>query len=452
MLYRLFLYNTNAFRSSPVIGEMNHAVAMNSDQYWRSHETARYMAPFDSESVARQIEKELTDPVAEQCKCRCIVEYPPKMHRKVSYIFLATSFEKAAEVLPRVHAIAAENGLVMYDAELNRTYYRELVDVPYITMQTRQQALRLAITESVKPVWSVRCILLPVKGERKECAYAITLRKDAAVSFGERNERFYACLRDNLAVGEKLTCEDRCYTVSGHGYSVTYVLEGYKKQPDRIGFVENGVPKTALLHRMGVEAAYRWTEECGGVTPESVLQRTVLREMRKNIPNPGTRYVVSAKISKWIRKLPIDIGYRKLGPCGSAIRFHVVPDRDDPAPEEVSVLAIEESDAGYILPFIHDVYPYFMERYYLTPNHLPAEMWWRIMERLRKAKNMILHDTFNPELEPYIVKFPYYNTAELLYSHRFEAVLLIDIFLQWSEAQLDAYECNDDLMFNIQGP
>ncbi|MCQ2354905.1 MAG: hypothetical protein MJ102_07400 [Clostridia bacterium] len=132
-------------------------------------------------------------------------------------------------------------------------------------------------------------------------------------------------------------------------------------------------------------------------------------------------------------------------------------------------MKIEEESASFILPFINDIYPDFYARYYLSSNHISSEMWCRILDRLREAKKMILEDSFNPILKPYIEKFNLFvlsnhpdtnywdkikktDDAQFVFEHRYEIANLYDVFIKWSEAQLKAHVYCDDLMFNIQGP
>ena len=110
------------------------------------------------------------------------------------------------------------------------------------------------------------------------------------------------------------------------------------------------------------------------------------------------------------------------------------------------MLKIEEESASFILPFIHDVYPHFYERYYLAENHLPTEMWSKIIDRIKAAKEMIVNDTYCLELEKYIDSFNLfvldkrndprlwksnkeYNPVEFVFEHRFEiAYLSFELF------------------------
>ena len=80
---------------------------------------------------------------------------------------------------------------------------------------------------------------------------------------------------------------------------------------------------------------------------------------------------------------------------------------------------------------------------------------------------MILHDTFNPKLKPYIEKFNLFvlskeksewdriknEPIEFLHEHRYEVAHLYDIFVEWSKAQIEHHcNCGEARMFNIQGP
>ena len=175
----------------------------------------------------------------------------------------------------------------------------------------------------------------------------------------------------------------------------------------------------------------------------------------------------SVRITKWQRKQVFDIRYSGFGYYGSEIVFHIVPDDYYQDGDNISVLKIEEESASYILPFIHDVYPHFYERYYLAENHLPTEMWRRIINRIREAQDMVVNNTYCAELKKYIDSFNLFvlnknndpriwdksHDVDFVYEHRYEIAYLYEIFIQWSETQMYYYEhSGDDRMFNIQGP
>lgn len=92
-------------------------------------------------------------------------------------------------------------------------------------------------------------------------------------------------------------------------------------------------------------------------------------------------------------------------------------------------MAIEEYDAEPILTIVDAHYPYFGERCYLEENHLPVQMWRKIVEDCKTQKQK------------------YCN------AHNFKKAKLLDIFIRWSEAQLYRHEFSGEgRMLNIQGP
>ena len=131
------------------------------------------------------------------------------------------------------------------------------------------------------------------------------------------------------------------------------------------------------------------------------------------------------------------------------------------------MLSIVCDQATFILPFIADEVPYM--RYWKAENHIPLQMLDAIVSRMKEVKEMLVNDIRNPELKPYIDRFDLHElmlfrehdqkaVAEaikndpvgFLYEHRMEVAALYDVFIQWSEIQLQCY--SDDRMLNIQGP
>ena len=467
MLYRLYLYGTTAtVASSLTLRIINQTLASGSAKDWEEDDVAALLKPFDIIATITRIEKELTDPVSKTCKCKAIINYPPLGNERTGFIFIATSYDRAAEVLPRLHMIAAENDLVLYDAETHRSFFRELVDRTNITMKIRQQEIHRIISNEMKPLWKIRRIESSYEERDKACSYVVTICKNPQVSFEERNKQFYQLLQENLRDDESLICENQCYTISGEWYEISYVLEGYKKHPDKIGYVEKWYgeyrPKVSLLHRMGADTAFRWLQENAPEEKVRVQERMLASEMRNRYPNPGERFV---EISKWQKKQVFNIKY---GKYGGEFSFHVVPNNVYSNRNSISCLGLDCEAASFLLAFIHDVCPDVYERYY-DCNHISSQTWKRIIDRIRDAKDMILHDTFNSALQPYIKRFNLYifeninepdcwgniscmDDAQLVYAHRYQIADLLDAFVQWSEAQLETYAYDSGLMFNILGP
>ncbi|MBQ4577423.1 MAG: hypothetical protein IJA84_00030 [Clostridia bacterium] len=460
MRYRVYLYGTKAeHKALPVVNWVNRAVAAHEDREWKAHGADHRIAAFDAEAVLRQIEETLT--VAGICKCRPLVEYAPVIHGTVAYLKVVTSYEKAAEVLPKLYAIAAEHDLVLYDAETDRTFFRDLVDRGHIDLRLRERELYRAILREMQPLWKIRSIPDPAEEGEHRRFYVVTLRKDPQVSFEERNEKLYRCLKANLKDEEKLTCSARYYRIDGPRYTIRYAVEGYKKNADRFGSRKYGISRSIPLLRMGTEAAWRWMEGCTEMERDDILARMRFTEMRKAYPNPAQRLAESIRITKWQRKQPFDIRYSGVGLYGSEIVFRAVPWRTNDS-GNLSALKIEEESATFLLPFIEEFYPYLYDRYYLTENHLPWQTWRDILDRLKEVRETILRGDDYSALRPRLKEFNLYVLAEtgqkiddeevFIRQHRYEIAGLYDAFIQWSEAQMEAYRGSDDLMFSIMGP
>ena len=464
MLYRIFIYGTSAETGSALaISGINAAIRKNSSAEWDEDCADKALKEFDTSYVVNRINEVLTDTDTGLCKCKATVKYPPEGCIQTGYVYVAASYKNAMQVLPQLYAIAAENDLVLYDAETRKTFYRDLLDVSYISYRNRVQTLHQAICKEMHPLWTIRKIER-ISEERTEMAtYAVTLRKDPEVSFAQRNEQFYSCLKNSLTDKESLICKNKYYTIKTPMYAINFVLEGYKKHPDRIGYVEDGVPCVAPLHRMGADEAYRSIQKLYDTEKKDIFCRMNFTEMKKAYPNPAERFVQSVKITRWQQKQIFDVRYSGIGEYGSEILFHKVPDNFYDDASGISVLKIEEDSASFILPFVEDVYPYFSQRYNLDENHVPYQMLEDIVTRIDEAREMIVHDTFNPALTPYISRFclsiidPDYrekakstDNAQILYEHRYKAAALLDVFTRWARAQLDTYY--DHELFNIQGP
>lgn len=463
MIYRLYIYNTKAVdESAPAIGYINLALRKYYTELWKEYDVANVMEYFDVEKVKFQIESELQD------KCKVFVHYPPGGYEQKGYLCIVTSYDRIHEALPRIHAIAMENGLALYDAEARKCFFKSLVNSSLVLLRTRSQTLVRIISKKMTRVWKIRKIYEFPEDNFMSNGYVITLKKDIDKTFQERVKNFYNCLKNGLRDDEELKCDKEAFIVSGKQYSITFCLEGYKKYANMKGFYMNGLPSQALLRRMSIEQAFKWIENCSDIEEKDIQSRMHFAEMEEKFPNPADRFVESVNITKWQRKQIFSIRYSGFGYYGSEILFHIVPDDFYKDTARISVLKIEEESASYILPFIHDVYPYFYERYWLTENHLPTEMWRKIIERIKEAKNLILYNTYCPELKQYINEFNLFvlsnnyeedltriknRPIDFVYDHRYEITNLLDVFIQWSEIQLDYYERNgEQRMFNIQGP
>lgn len=460
MRYRIYVYDTTTeVYNDTILEYINTAISHKCEKEWNDNGAYKYLKAFDVQNIKAQIQNMLGD------KCQIIVKYPPKQHRQIPYLYISTAFSVVQEVLPALEYIVAKNKLALYDAERNKTYYKNLVDDAFITQKLREKTLKQTILKNTRALWHYNKIFSINMGNQNESAFVITVWRIKGVTFAERTKWFYECLLSALTEDETLECEDRTFKVYGTNYTMSFVFEGYKDHANMIGFVENGKESVALLHRMNTYNAIKWIEQCSKVEKDDIEARMCFTEMMLKYENPGDRLVKSVNITKWQRREIFDIRYSGFGYYGAEIVFNVVPENQ--MGSHISALKIEEETATFILPFIEDVYPYIYDRYNLTENYLPFAMWQKIIRRLEKVKKMIVNDTFNPDLLPYIEKFNLYvledentdfhtiknNPVQFLYEHRYQVSHLYDVLIEWSNVQLKYYwGCEGDGMINIQGP
>lgn len=463
MAYRVYIYSTSCTTASALGIEIcNLAISTNSMLQWKDNEAANCMRVFDIQSIIGKINSSLgTD-------CEIQIRTPPISATPVKYLCVSTSYEKAASVLPVLHCITSANDLVLYDEETKKVFFRELVNRTFITAKTRIEDFKRAILTEMKPVWTIRKIQHLASERDHDYSFVVTLRKDASKSFQRCCVEFYRCLTSNLGQNEQLSTENECFTVIGEWYSIVFCLEGYKKHPNQMGYYVHNQPWAKLIRRMGCDEAFCWLKRIPKIDKDTIFDRMNFREMVHAYPNPADRFIASVNISKWERKQPFNIHYQGIGPYGAEILFHIVPNEHYKDEREISVLAIEEESATFLLPFIHDIYPYFYDRYYLEENHLPLQMWEKIVERIKMARQEILSNPCGQVLAPYIDHFDLsilietdderlelyrQNKKAILLAHRFDIAHLYDTFIRWSEIQIEEYNVTGDgRMFNIQGP
>lgn len=462
MLYRLYLYGTDAVDvDAPVVRMINNALQTNSMSDWKRDSVGKYLTDMDAESIKSEIEKKIPG------KCHPIIVYPAYERCFQPFLFVATSYEVVQEVLPALYYVAAEYGLVFYNAEKDEVFYKPLKQYIRTNRKRRERQILAAIRQAMTPIWKERKIFEYQDREVVYSAYVVTLRKKKDKSYEDRAMDFYQCLKTSLAGNEELICENRAFIVKGSEYTIALCLEGYAKHAEMICFMEEGRPRKELIHRMGCLNAIRWMEQCTGEEKKDIIARMQFREMEERYKNPADRFVRSINITKQQRKEIFDFRYSGHGPIGSEVRFHYVPDDGYTDPKTVSVLKIEEESASFILPFFNDLYPYFYDRYYLTANHIPSQMWWDFIKKIKQAKESLKSNERVPEIESHIDRLDLYVLAQsesddntiredpflFLYNHRYDVAHFYDIFCQWAELQLDTYDVNaENGMFNIQGP
>lgn len=414
------------------------------------------MQEFDTEKVKNSIEKSTIDENNHPL-CKINILHTPQNH--IPYIKIFSSYEVIKNVLIEIHGIAAKYELQLFDAEAKRTFFKyDLYDKNFVNAKNRAAIINKAIQISVKSVWELKKIYFAKSYISYKSAYVVTLLKDKNLDLNDRIINFYDLLKSTLIEGEELYTNNRCFTIYGDGYQISYCLEAYKKSADRICYFENGEPQSRLNRRMSMHSALQYFDKLSQREKDVVLERMSFDEMTRAYPNPADRFVRSINISKELSKEKFDVRYVGIGEIGFA--FHRVPTEESNNSPEISCLKIDEDVASFILPIANDFYPYiYTERYYES-NYIPKQAFERIIDRMKHLKKLILTDTYNSELNAYVESFdlwcldPSYDRNEsktdIVYRYRFDIAHLYDMFIAWGECQLEY--CSHSAMINIQGP
>ena len=292
MLYKLYLYKPEkAARNEWVEAAVGKALKGCFDA-----DTAGHLLRFDAADIKARLEEKLGD------KCKVFVRSATAQYEAKEYIYIATSYALAREVLSLAYAVALENDLTLYDGETGKSFSGSPFDDAFITLRLREQELMRRITDAVGPVYRFRKIPFDKRDLDRSVCWCVTLRKDREQAFIVRVRRFYDCISGSLLDDEKLNCENGTFTLDGGGYSLSFCLEGYKKHANMYGYYENGEPKQALLRRMSVEESLRWMKDCDENEKNDIIKRMRFLEMECMYPNPADRLVNSVMKTKRQRK------------------------------------------------------------------------------------------------------------------------------------------------------
>lgn len=159
-------------------------------------------------------------------------------------------------------------------------------------MKTRIQEINEYLLRNSKTIYRLRKIRETSRSGRQICAYAVSLIKEHGMDLIGQTLSFYNSCKQVLAGGEKLVTENRYFKVVSDSFEVFYCLEAWRKNADKVCYVENDEIRIELLHRMGCEqAAGIFKRE--GVDPLELLNDV---ELLRGYDNPADRYAALAKL------------------------------------------------------------------------------------------------------------------------------------------------------------
>lgn len=155
MIYRLYMYSTTAAsENAPALRIVSSAVSKRFRPESIGESAMNYIKEFDAENVKNQIDAE------QNGKCLVTVEYPPDRYEQIPYLYIRTSFELIREVMPKLHAVASANGLALYDAEKQKTFYNDILDDTFITLRMREKELKKIFSMKTNRYGAIKRLLL----------------------------------------------------------------------------------------------------------------------------------------------------------------------------------------------------------------------------------------------------------------------------------------------------
>ena len=159
-----------------------------------------------------------------------------------------------------------------------------------VYMRSRARELITEIRAEFKPYYVLR--LERVLSENPRVSYVIVPRKGEG-GFIDRVKEFVSVLEKSLR-NETLIFEDKCFKVTGDGYAIQFVFEGYKRS-NMYGSAENNVVEARLLHRMGCFMAAYYVKKVDRYILPEIKSRMNEPEYISLYPCPGDRFVAICK-------------------------------------------------------------------------------------------------------------------------------------------------------------
>ena len=142
-------------------------------------------------------------------------------------------------------------------------------------------------------------------------SYCVTLSKKDNCPFEKAIIDFDTCLKTCMPESGWIEYVDRMFSVHIGDAVYNFCLEAYKKSAQIGGYIEDGIPRVYLLHRMGIEQAVHrlkknswqsWKKNNDWFIPEKVLDEIKRRmndpELVENYPNHADRFIASYKVMK----------------------------------------------------------------------------------------------------------------------------------------------------------
>ena len=168
-------------------------------------------------------------------------------------------------------------------------------------IRERARQLNDVIFQTHQEIYTVRSLDIAERLLDDVRFRVVTLKWSHHKSPEERVRAIYETLKNNLLYDEELLTNNRSFTIKGKEYEIVYCIETYKKNADRIWYIENEKVCTSLTRRMGIEVAFKWLKKNPDYR-KVICERFYLDAMVKTYPNPADRFVASVNIEKYFMK------------------------------------------------------------------------------------------------------------------------------------------------------
>lgn len=379
--------------------------------------------------------------------------------RKASAICAITDYLHARAVACSLRKLLYdEPDVSLFDAERGMkeiSCKSDLPDEAFVIARQAYRRYRAEIIHKFLPQWPYAATVGYYKIAEDFTGFSLRLTASVtalAGSFEDCVRRFDSVLnRIANELGDEVYCCYSCFSVCHkETYTFNFVLEGMGKNPDRIGWMENGAPKVELLHRRGIWQTRREVEKLPEGEFECLLSRLdyqcalVADSCERNLAD---RFVNSYKVSKIIAKHGLDIQYGESSAHYHSLVAFWLHDDGWYSKDASLIRFADEDQACVILGVIGEIVPTYWKHYYDEFLVRPEET-RQIVERMKEVREIVRKNPCDPTLGNLVENLERSSFADNcgqfyegenydevrhmnLFKRRYDIVALCDIFIPW---------------------
>lgn len=165
--------------------------------------------------------------------------------------------------------------------------------------KSRVQQINENLLQNIKTVYRFRKVQYDIVDNKPLYAYVISLAKSYPLSLEEQILSVYNHLKSILLTDETLVTENKCLKIISNLYEVEYCIEAWRKNADKIAYIQDGKVVIELLHRISCEQAARIFKK-HEVEPFELLNTL---ETLQKYNNPAEKYCALAKMPILLKEI-----------------------------------------------------------------------------------------------------------------------------------------------------